>query len=106
MEEIKEKSNNFIDLLPVILFCVVITTLLCLASVFINCENSKELIKLNNRVEAISYNVRGLDYSIKESTSTTTNVKKLVDDYQALKRENEILLDKIQFYREKYEKMP
>lgn len=36
--------------------------------------------------------------------STEANIEKLLNDYKKLKVENEVLLERIQSYKEKYEK--
>lgn len=50
---------------------------------------------------ALLLSIRGLDSRIQRDMSTETSVEKLLDDYQKLKIENAILLDKIHSYEKK-----
>lgn len=59
---------------------------------------------LEKDVNVVNYNVRGIDDSIRMNRSTEANIEKLLNDYKKLKVENEVLLERIQSYKEKYEK--
>lgn len=73
-------------------------------SVIIENDILTSLHDLEKDVNAVNYNVRGIDDGIRMNRSTEANIEKLLDDYKKLKVENEVLLERIQSYKEKYEK--
>lgn len=78
MEEIEEKLKELSNCIYVLIICSALS-LLGLLTVIIPADSNFKSLK---RLEEMS------------------------NDCEELKKENEILLNKVQFYREKYEKMP
>lgn len=78
MEEIEEKLKELSNCIYVLIFCSALS-LLGLLTVIIPADSNFKSLK---------------------------RLEKMSNDYEELKKENEILLNKVQFYREKYEKMP
>lgn len=106
MEEIKEKLGELFNCTLITMVCSIVaviasTTVLCFTS-----KHYENFVKLDDKFNVIMCNTRSIENSIQKSQSTKTNVDELINDYQKLKLENELLLDKLQLYREKYEKMP
>lgn len=106
MEEIKETLNKLTAVCFASAALLAITFLLVVGVLIIENNVLISLHDLEKDVNVVNYNVRGIDASIRMNRNTEVNIEKLLNDYKKLKVENELLLDKLQLYREKYEKMP
>ena len=104
MEEIKETLNKFTTCCTANAVFSAITFLLVVGVFIIENDILTSLHDLEKDVNAVNYNVRGIDDGIRMNRSTEANIEKLLDDYKKLKVENEVLLERIQSYKEKYEK--
>lgn len=99
MEEIKETLNKFTTA------CIVsaVTFLLVVGVLVVENDVLVSLHDLEKDVSVVNYNVRGIDDDIRMNRSTERNIENILNDYKKLRMENEILLDKIKFYKDKYE---
>lgn len=97
MEEIK---NKIVLVCTISIGCSVITCLLLLGLLV---KGSDTLRSLEDDVKTVNYNIRGIDEELRMYRSTERNIENILNDYKKLRIENEILLDKIKFYRDKYE---
>lgn len=104
MEEIKETLNKFTTVCTANAAFSAITFLLVVGVFIIENNILTSLHDLEKDVNAVNYNVRGIDDGIRMNRSTEANIEKLLNDYKKLKVENEVLLERIQSYKEKYEK--
>lgn len=106
MEEIKEKPSELFNCTLITMVCSIIAVIASAIVLYITTQDYKSFVKLDDKFNVIMSNTRSIESSIQKSQSTKTNVDELLNDYQKLKLENELLLDKLQLYREKYEKTP
>lgn len=106
MEEIKEKLSELFNCILITMVCSIVAVIASTIVLYITSQDYKSFVKLDDKFNVIMYNTRSIENSIQKSQSTKTNIDELLNDYQKLKLENELLLDKLQLYREKYEKMP
>lgn len=104
MEEIKETLNKFTAVCVASAVFSAITFLLVVGVFIIENDMLSSLHDLEKDVNVVNYNVRGIDDGIRMNRSTEANIEKLLNDYKKLKVENEVLLERIQSYKEKYEK--
>lgn len=104
MEEIKETLNKFTVACFASAVFSAVTFLLVVGVFIIENDMLSSLHDLEKDVNVVNYNVRGIDDSIRMNRSTEANIEKLLNDYKKLKVENEVLLERIQSYKEKYEK--
>ena len=106
MEEIKEKLGELFNCILITMVCSIVAVIASTIVLYITTQDYKSFVKLDDKFNVIMCNTRSIENTIRESQSTKTNIDELLNDYRKLKLENELLLDKIQLYREKYEKMP
>lgn len=106
MEEIKEKLSELFNCILITMVCSIVAVIASTIVLYITSQDYKSFVKLDDKFNVIMYNTRSIENTIQKSQSTKTNIDELLNDYQKLKLENELLLDKLQLYREKYEKMP
>lgn len=106
MEEIKQKIEGIFSCTFITaIFTVVMLVCTAITVVSVN-KNNETLRSMSDKVSSTSIGMGVcLDY-ILQSENSRNSIDKFMEDYKKLKKENEVLLDKVQFYREKYEKMP
>lgn len=103
MEEIKETLNKFTTACIVSAVSSAVTFLLVVGVLVVENDVLVSLHDLEKDVSVVNYNVRGIDDDIRMNRSTERNIENILNDYKKLRMENEILLDKIKFYKDKYE---
>lgn len=104
MEEIKETVNKFTAACIASAAFSAVTFLSVVGVLVVENDVLISLHDLEKDVNVVNYNVRGIDDGIRMNRSTEANIEKLLNDYKKLKAENEVLLERIQSYKEKYEK--
>lgn len=105
MKEIEEKLKELSNCVYILIVCSVLALLGLLTIIIPADSNFKSSNRIEDKLIVINAELGALNNYIR-STRNSVNVEMLLNDCEKLKRENEILLDKVQFYREKYEKMP
>lgn len=106
MEEIKGKLSELFNCTLITMICSIVAVLASTIVLYISSQDCSSSVRVDDKFNAIMYDIRKIENLVQESRSTEVNIDKLMNDYRKLQTENELLLDKLQFYREKYEKIP